>query len=430
MKKITSLLAVLISSCILIAQTNYVTNGTFESGNTEGWIPKSWEGSMIVDVDDTDPLEGKKSMVITILTSTGNHVIGEDFWKQNIRFRMPLYKGAKYKISFKALASDPCDIVGSLDQNFAPFSQIVQNTFHIGVNSQTYEYVTDVLPNVVGHGSFTIFLGHLEAGTQIWLDDISITEVTSPLTDANICNGDFESDIANDSYYDKPMICGWSKHMDGATVNYEIDQTNPISGSKSLKITGVGTPASDGWKAQLIWMFSPVVGKKYMIEFKAKGTTNFKMAVEAWDDWTNNTRDNQLFWQEFDITNELKSYKLDNVSSTASVYDRYFLAFWFGLIPDGAQLWLDDIKFYQYETPDAVQEVQERNDIIIMNYNNGFTVSTPVTGKLNVYDVSGRQVKSFQLNEGLNFINIINGQYIIQMIHNNTIVKSSKVIVN
>ncbi|MEA4839994.1 MAG: carbohydrate binding domain-containing protein [Bacteroidales bacterium] len=430
MKKLLFIIA-FATSLSVNAQTNFVANGNFEGGTTEGWNSQSWEGSMLLNTDDSEPLSGTKSLVITILTSTGNHILAEDFWKQNINWRMPISKGAKYKISFKAVASDPCEIIGSFDQNFAPFGQIAQNTFQLTATPQTYEYTTGALPDVVGCGNFTFFLGNLEAGTQIWLDDISITEVTSPLTDGNICNGDFEADAANDSYYGKPQICGWSEHMDGATVNYEIDQTTPISGNKSLKITGVsGTPATDGWKAQLIWMFSPIIGKTYMIEFKAKSTADFKMAVEAWDDWNNNTRINQLFWQEFDITNEVKTFKLGNVSAVATVYNRYFLAFWLGLIPNGASVWIDDIKFYQSDgDASAVKEIKENDHIYVKSNYGHIVVETPNNGIAYIYSISGQLIQQKNIVAGVNQITSTNGLYMVQVVEENVIVKSTKVLV-
>jgi|GEM_PF-2632448 len=429
MKKLLLLILLLVSFC-LRAQTNFVTNGDFENGTTAGWLTQSWEGTMMVGVDDAEPLSGTKSLAITILTATGNHVLSEDFWKQNINFRMPIFKGAQYKVSFKAVASDPCEIIGSFVKNFAPFDVIVQNTFQLSTTPKTYEFITSNLPEVVGCGNFTFFLGNLEAGTQIWLDDISITEVTSPLTDGNICNGDFEQDVTDDSYYGKPQIYGWSEQMDGATVNYAIDQTNPISGSKSIKITGVGTPASDGWKAQLIWMFSPVVGKTYMLEFKAKATTDCKIAAEAWDDWTNNTRENQLFWKDFDITTETQTYKLDAVSAPVTVYDRYFLAFWMALIPDGTSVWLDDIKLYQSSgSGSAVYEINDDEHITVKTFKSEIEISSPQNGRVNIYSASGQLVNSSVVNEGETRISIPNGFYVIQVIKNNQILKSKKVLV-
>jgi hypothetical protein len=218
--------------------------------------------------------------------------------------------------------------------------------------------------------------------------------------------------------------------MDGATVNYEIDQTTPISGNKSIKITGVsGTPASDGWKAQLIWMFSPIIGKTYMIEFKAKSTADFKMAVEAWDDWNNNTRLNQLFWQEFDITNETKTFKLSNVSATATVYNRYFLAFWLGFIPNGASVWIDDVKFYQSDGTSAVKQIIENDNIHVKSNPGNIVVETPNSGIAYVYSISGQLIKQKTVNSGINKIVSNKGVYMVQIVEGNQIVKSTKVLV-
>jgi hypothetical protein len=407
-------------------------NFDFEDGTTNGWISKSWEGSMLMDIDEYDPLSGTKSLLVTILTSTGNHILNEDFWKQNIRYRTPIIKGAKYKISFKAMASDPCSIIGSFDQNFAPYKQIDHHTFNISTIPQTYEYTTDTFPEVVGAGSFAFYFGHLEAGTQIWLDDISITEVTYPLTDGNICNGDFESDVANAPYYSAPQLYGWSKHLDGATVNYEIDEVSPISGNKSMKITGVGTPASNPWKAQLIWVYSPVLGQQWMCEFKARSTANFVMTVESFDSWLEGGRNNNLFKSEFQITPEIKTYKLDAPTAVQNQHDSYFLAFWVGNLPDGASVWIDDVKFYKYDNnyTNINPIFDESNNIKIINNTGGLLIETSNNADVYIYNYIGQLIKISKINTGFNHIAIDKGIYIVKVIENNTIIKRSKVVVS
>jgi hypothetical protein len=430
MKKL--LLISLIVSLSMSAQTNFVTNGDFESGAYAGWVPKSWEGggSMLVEIDEWDALSGTKSLLVTILTATGNHIITEDYWKQNIRYRIPIVKGAKYKVSFKAMASDPCSIIGSFDQNFAPFSPVEYNIFQLTTTSQTYEYTTDAFPEVVGAGCFTFYFGHLEAGTQIWLDDISITEVTSPLTDGNICMGDFERDVQNAPYYTAPQLYGWSKHMDGATVTYEIDETTPISGSKSMKITGVGTPASNGWRAQLIWVYSPILGQQWMCEFKAKSTADFVMTVESFDSWLEGGRNNNLFKSEFNITSETTTFKLDSATLAQNQHDSYFLAFWVGLLPDGASVWIDDVKFYPYEDGSTnMQVINETDNILIKSINEKIVVETQQKGIAKVYSITGQLIKEINIESGSNQIVIEKGIYIVQVIQNQNISKSSKVIV-
>jgi hypothetical protein len=430
MKRVTLFFAVIISLSIS-SQTNLVFNGNFESG-TSGWMPKSWpdQGTMLVEIDEWDPLSDAKSLAVTILTSPNNHIIEENFWKQNIRYRIPIIKGAKYKVSFKAMASDPCSIIGSFDQNFAPYSQVDQHTFNITSTTQNYEYTTEAFPAVVGTGSFAFYFGHLEAGTQIWLDDISITEVTTPLTDGNLCNGGFESDEVNAPYYTAPLLYGWSKHMDGATANYEIDETTPISGNKSMKITGVGTPASNGWKAQLIWVYSPVLGQQYMCEFKARSTANFVMTVESFDSWLEGGRKNDLFKSEFNITNETTTFKLDSATFVANQNDSYFLAFWVGLLPDGASVWIDDIKYNLYDASITnTQEVTNNTHTHIKSIDGNIVVDTEEKGVVKVYSTTGQLIRSVNIESGSYQIMMDKGIYIVQVIQDKNFVKSSKVIV-
>lgn len=428
MKTITLFLGFIISLSTM-AQTNFVTKGDFESGTSSGWISKAWNGSINVQIDGDNPISGAKTLLVNIISR-----VNLNYGSRNIRYQIPIIKGAQYKISFKAKASAPGTIRGSFDKYFGSYPQVDEKIFDITTTTQTYEYTTNAFPEVVGVGCFSFLLGTLEAGTKLWLDDISITEVTFPMTDGNICNGNFESDVANEPYFTDPQIYGWSKHIDGVTATYEIDQANPISGSKSMKITGgVGTPAIDGWRAQLIWPYSPILGQQWMCEFKARSTADFTMTVESFDSYVD-ARTNWLFKDDFNITSETQVFKcnLDIPSSVQVLHETYYLSFWVAKLPIGESVTIDDVKFYQYvddEITNAHVIKGNNNNVYIKCIHGQIFIDTRHKGVAKVYSVTGQLMKNFSIDSGSNHFFMDKGIYIVQVIQDQNIVESLKVLV-
>ncbi|MFZ4413836.1 MAG: DUF4832 domain-containing protein [Bacteroidales bacterium] len=399
----------------------------YEDSEITGWVPESNEGTMTVTEDTANPISGQNSILTTILTSTGNHDIISDWWKQKMRWRISLSKGAKYKVSFKAKASAPIAILGKFEQFFYPYSSFTTGTFNLSTQDESFEFTTDALPEVVGAGCFNFYFGHLPPATKVWIDDFSIQEIT-PLSDENICNGDFENDILNAGYLGSPTIYGWSKINFGATVNFAIDQSTPISGQKSIKITGsTGTPSDNGWKAQLIWQFAPIKDKSYMLEFKAKSSTNFTMTTEAFQQ-VGSQRNNDLFQQAFTITPTVKSFKLSLPSVPVTLNSDYSLAFWLGYLPYNESLWLDDIKLYQYSDISTNKlEIKEKGDIYTYVSNNKIIIQTPNGGNAFIYSVSGQLITNVKLLPGMNIITSTKGFFIIQIKEGKAIVKCTKI---
>jgi len=312
MKKLTTFFAIIIALS-LSAQTNIITNGTFEDGTITGWIPNSQNGGIMdVTAEGTNPISGTKSLLIDIQNS------GNASWAQKVSWRISLTKGAIYKISFKAKASAAGVLKGYINRFEGPWADVSIHDYNVTTDVQSFEFTTAAITNVIGAGySFDFYVGHLPSGTKVWVDDVNIIEITSPLTDGNLCNGDFENDVLNSPYpYTTPqtMFYGWTKNdYDRGRIQYSIDNTSLISGTNSFKAHSVNGPDDNGWRSQLMWQFAPVVGQKYILEFDAKSDVAFSMTTEAFVEYAGSVRPNDLFKQAFNIISGTNHYKISTI---------------------------------------------------------------------------------------------------------------------
>jgi hypothetical protein len=426
MRKIYVLLAAFLITLNLSAALNLVTNGTFEE-STDGWIQIENEGTHSLVLDGTLPMAGTKSASIAILTSTTTGLI-EDSWKQGLGWRMSTVKDARYKVHFKARASKEISLISQFQQNFAPFAPFGEMEWTITTVAKDYEMIVTNEKGVGGNWAFFFYYGHLNVGDKLWIDDVVIEELvnetTNKLTDGNICNGDFEADVPNSG---ADLIAGgWRTfNADPAKTTFAIDNTTPISGTRSFKGTSI-TAGTAGWHSQIIWNFYPVVGQKYSIEFKAKATENVGIVVEGIDDWPE--RPNSMAFLNFDVTTALTTFKA-NFGVEATEYDNYTLIFWLGNLSAGKSIWLDDIKLYQTNLQTGVKiPFDDDDNTSIRMQGNNIHVSSAKAGIVNIYNMQGQRIISRNIKAGDNLIPCKNGVYVAQVIVGNRVLKSAKVI--
>lgn len=426
MEKILLLFVAMVISISMSVAVNFVSNGTFES-DLEGWSQIENEGTHSFVSDANVPLGGTKSGLITILTSTTNGLIGDNY-KQGLRWRMSAIKNATYKVRFKAKASKEIQLISIFQQNFAPYAGFGENEWTITTAAENYEMVVTNEMGVGGDWSFVFYYGHLAAGDKLWIDDISIeeipNEITNKLSDGNICNGDFEVDIANSG---TDLIAGgWRTfNADPAKTTFIIDSATPISGKKSFKGTAT-KEGTAGWHAQIIWNFCPVVGQLYTLEFKAKASENVGIVVESIDDWP--VRDNAMCYLTYDLTPSVQSFKTD-IEIAVTEYDTYTLIFWLGNLKAGKSIWLDDIKLYQTNTLSEVQLTFEDDpNTYVRTKENAISIGTTTPALVNIYNLQGKNIISQNVKSGENTIPCEKGIYIVQVIADNRIIKSLKVL--
>jgi hypothetical protein len=287
---------------------------------------------------------------------------------------------------------------------------------------------------LIAVGDIEFDFGHLIAGDKIWLDDVVVEEVTDPLTDGNVCNGDFEEDVVNESYYGSSLLYGWTIRLENGVsmITYEIDETNPIAGEKSMKLSNWSGTVGDGWENALNWVFRPVYGKQYTLDFKAKATEPFILTAEAWDFWDNGGRSNPLFSETFQITDLIQTFQLSAPANAVVQYgESYYLSFQLANIPNNASLWLDDIRLYQWDQFTGIRnEIKEKENVSIYGRGKEIFINAEHQGQVHVYNLSGQLVLTSMLTPGVNTLRMQDGIYVVQVIENGIIVKSNKLLLN
>jgi len=180
-----------------------------------------------------------------------------------------------------------------------------------------------------------------------------------------------------------------------------------------------------------MWWFSPVPGKRYMVEFKAKSASNLSLTVEAFQQTpATNNRPNDLFQQTFNIGTGVNTYKLTLPTAFTTMNNNYYLAFWLALLNNGQSLWLDDIKLYQYNEITTVENNEiEKSRVFIRRYQNNIIIETPCSGIASVFSLSGQLIKQVKFSSGTNKISIGKGFYIIHVTDEKMVNKTTKILI-
>jgi len=382
MKKITLFISLIIS--IYAFSVNIVSNGTFENTTFNyGWTNV---GSQTVAAETTTPLSGSKSYKATLSGGSGlaNTIYS---WTP-----IALAKSATYKITFKAKATNAASLTVLITNVTALTGNSITNqTVSLTSTVQSFE-LTFTNTNICGYNIFHFLYGNFPSGTVITLDDVSIQETTSPLTNGNLCLGDFETTMVTGTTK-TPNPAGYSSYgasgtgwtylkPSGGTFLEGISATNPISGTKSanLSISGTGAPGATNISHMYVWSFNAALGNKFTCTFKAKvntGTFNAGIKFASYDLTTTN------FENITGVALTTTTQTFTFTSNTIGTYSAYYLlCLEIGTLPIGSVITLDDVELYQseVETPTAVSPGTISST--------GFTASWNAIPRAESYDVS------------------------------------------
>ncbi|MBV5342951.1 hypothetical protein JZU68_04865, partial [bacterium] len=236
-----------------------------------GWWTAS--GTQTFSIDNTSPISGLNSAKI-ITGAAGTSITSQGLYQALI-----LPKAATYTVTFKAKASANCSVQGILVQSFSNFGWLASSPmFNVTTTAQTFTYDITTT-SLTGLCKFAFYYGNVATGTSIWLDDITVVE-KNPLTNTNLCNGDFESLMNNAMYTpggyiynfrtsgtstaaENQYYAGWTilkltSVTDTAAIIFDSG-SDKISGTKSLKYTMVSNGASHNnlsTDQQLSWVFA------------------------------------------------------------------------------------------------------------------------------------------------------------------------------
>ena len=274
MKKLTFIAALLCS--ISAFSINIVNNGTFEHATANyAWSTGvTAPGAHTVVIESASPITGAKSAKITVTTSGGTAANLIDY------VGIACAKGATYKISFKAKATNAADMTVKVTNLTATGTAVTTQTASLTSTVQSFEF-TFANANLCSYNFLVFQYGNFATGTVITLDDVAVEEVTSPLTTGNLCNGDMEADVAAGTAkvataipgYNGFLSSGWTvEYLTGTLNGYNayITANNFITGVKSMTMKMGTTPGATNASYMLSWPFAAVVGKKYTCTFSAK----------------------------------------------------------------------------------------------------------------------------------------------------------------
>jgi len=148
---------------------NKVINGDFENDES-GWTVMGFNGGeLFFDIEEKNPISGKKSARIVIKNSTGTN------WHAQFAYQYNSYKGMNYDLSFKIRSSKNISFDLFTQQAHDPYYSLFYKKINAGVKVSEYE-----IKNI---GSFdddninlTFMFGDVDKGTVIWIDDVVLME--------------------------------------------------------------------------------------------------------------------------------------------------------------------------------------------------------------------------------------------------------------
>ena len=398
MKRLTLIVALVCS--ISAFSVNIISNGTFENATFSlGWTKMtSGSGAQASEAETTAPLSGFKSLKSTVTTSGGS--ANTIYCFQQIA----LVKAATYKITFKAKASIADNMTVQITNSTLTGTLVTSHTFALTTSVQTFTWTFDNT-NLCPYNFLQFQYGNLPSGTIVYLDDISVEEVTSPLTDGNLCNGDFEANYAlgrpvyvltGYSTSQEPNS-GWSMFklstQAGSLIGY-LTPNYPISGSKSLQFN-IGTCSSGATNASYMtgWAFTAVMGKKYTCTFKAKvstGTFNAGIKLISYDGSVTNF--DNINGVALTTTAQTFTFTSNAISST-SFFPFYILCFQYGNLTPGVNITIDDVQLNiaDLETPSGVSNATKLNSQVFVNAANQIVIESPEEVNVFIYNVMGQK---------------------------------------
>ena len=344
-----------------------ISNGTFElstdATTNVSWWQKTGTAANFT-IDNTSQISGSNCAKLTATTLGSVTSCG-------LFQYMTLPKPSTYTVTFKAKASTACTIQAGLQQSYPPYGWItgVSSSFNLTTSTQTYSYDITTT-SATGLCKFIFYFGNVSP--DIYLDDVTIVEKT-PLTNANLCNGDFETSMGNTifatsgynyngvTYSATPdatqnsLYYGWSlmNYTSASAILTATTETgvDKISGSQSIKLTSTGTATSTSSNTQFDWIFAGMKDKQYNVYFKAKSSvaTTMGVSMEAWN-YVSSPSTYYLTEQTCNLTTAVQTFSFTTSNPFLQSDGRNILKFLLGKLPYNVSVWIDDVVIQPVQT--------------------------------------------------------------------------------
>ncbi len=179
-------LVVALLPCVsVLAQTQMITNGDFES-NLRGWTTAQWgtNGSIRSTRDRT--VAGRISGASSARIDIGRDGDPEtsEWWELAFTQEFSIHSDRFYSGTFKVRASEPVLVQVQMQQISEPYTAVAHNTFMVGENIQKVRL--SGVSTYTGDGAIRFFFGKTKRGAKIWIDEVSVTESQAQGTTAEV----------------------------------------------------------------------------------------------------------------------------------------------------------------------------------------------------------------------------------------------------
>jgi len=331
------ILLFLLTSSYSFAQEK-LTNGNFET-DTNGWsIEATSPATGTLDLETSAPINGAGSAHVVVTNTDGTN------W--HLQFSQifgTLTKDKRYYITFTAKASADVSLDLWVQQYHDSYSILFSKTISLTSTAKTFTDSVDIYeddPNA----KIGFVLGLLQAGTELWFDDISIVEADIPeqveipttgvVGPEKIVNGRFENGKTP-----------WELELqNGGAATYEIETTNPILESGSAHVTVTNSTGTD-WHVQFKQAMTVLKGRKYYILFQARASQNVTVlaGIQQY-----HSPYSYLTEKNFEITTETQTFLDTSVVLDADDSNVKF-TFMLGNIGN-VELWIDNVTIIEFAT--------------------------------------------------------------------------------
>jgi hypothetical protein len=285
----------------------------------------------------------------------------------------------RYKISFlaKSNSQEPFHIEM---QRLNGSAYNLRTTFVCNTAMRTSTFITGDAGESSGIYVLNFQYGTHPAGTELWIDEVKLEELSGKDYGNYVTNGDFETGTE-----------GWNMNYSG-NVAVGLDRYNPLSGQASL-YGKVGNASSlirsmAGWK---VFLFK---GRQYRLEFDARGSEGSVLSV-FFDTQTAKRIENTLH-------PETRHYSL--LLDSLSESKEYTLNFSFSKNQQGSECWIDNIELCDYKEPAAIVNPggqSENHALLYPNPGNGLfyldEAAAPAGSRFYIYNSAGILIKELGL---------------------------------
>ena len=151
-----------------------------------------------------------------------------------------------------------------------------------------------------------------------------------------IVNGDFEAATTDP----------WTLEQDApATCTLEASTVSPISGTKSGHVTVTAT-STTAYFLQLIQAFGMEANKKYVLSYKVKASADVAITTYIQE---NHSPYGGKYSKDINLTTTAQTFK-DSLN-IYSADPQIKLAWFFGTLAVGTELWFDDVSIVESDLP-------------------------------------------------------------------------------